>query len=653
MSGRAGRRGKDDRGIVIQMIDEKMEPDVAKGMLYGDPDPLYSSYHVSYNMVLNMMRVEDADPEHILRASFYQYQREQKAPELERQATELQHSAMSLHIPHEDCVADYALLLKQLERTQAELEALLFQPKYCLPFLQPGRIVTLTVRSGAIGSLTVASAAPTIKSLNWGQGVIVNCRKVDGKLKSTSNTLSEEIESILGKESVEENVEYVMDVLVEAVKISNTQFSMCSTQLTGLNGSYLPLSLYQSLSSESVNSSHTPLVSEYIVLQFTLTCLTSITAIRLNLPKDLRKKQSIQSVAKALQEVKRRFSTQPMPLLDPKADMKVTDEVYEVLRERALELQERMKLSEFNTLEMKKERNQKKQKLTHASAGSGEAAGGSEGGELFLSKDQLLALYETKQSLLAQSKHYHQLANETRVILMKNELKNMKKLLKRLYFINRENDVLEVKGRFSCEINTSDEVLLTDMIFDGVFNNLSVETAVSLLSCFVYNEPLKTSSGSSSSLGNSTSTLSSSTAGGNMESAMASSSLTSGSSFTRLRPEFQSLIKSLHVMAQKLYSYRSEYKLNTTSEENYLACFNYSLMEVISLWCSGGKFIDICRLTDVYEGTIIRVIRRLEELLRQLITACTMIGNMELKAKFEEGAERIRRGIIFTSSLYL
>jgi replicative superfamily II helicase len=46
MSGRAGRRGKDDRGNVIQMLDEKMEPAVTKGMIYGESDPLYSSYKV-------------------------------------------------------------------------------------------------------------------------------------------------------------------------------------------------------------------------------------------------------------------------------------------------------------------------------------------------------------------------------------------------------------------------------------------------------------------------------------------------------------------------------------------------------------------------------------------------------------------------------
>jgi ATP-dependent RNA helicase DOB1 len=538
MSGRAGRRGKDDRGIVIQMIDEKMEPDIAKGMLYGDPDPLYSSYHVSYNMVLNMMRVEDADPEHILRASFYQYQREQKAPELDRQAHELHHSALTLHIPHEEQVAEYTLLLKQLERTQAELETLLFQPKYCLPFLQPGRVITLTVKSGSLGSLTISpssgsssASAPTIKPLSWGQGVIVNCRKMDGKnAGNVGNTLSEDVESVLGKETEDEKLEHVMDVLVEAVRIPNSLQLSC--HLTGLSGaSYLPHALYESLRSEAASaaasasgsSSALPsLPSEYLILQFTLTTLSSITAIRLNLPKDLRKKQSIQNCAKALQEVKRRFATQSLPLLDPKEDLKINDDggLYDVLLGRSLELQNRMTSSEFNRLDLTSaaaatsvtvsgendgngnvsKRSSKKAKVTETSAAAG-ATGGAEGGGgvvSLLNKETLLSLYETKQGLLLQSKHFHQLANETKAILMKSELKNMKRLLKRLHFVSRENEVLEVKGRFSCEINTSDEVLLTDMVFEGIFNTLSVETTVSLLSCFVYNEPVKTSSSSSS-----------------------------------------------------------------------------------------------------------------------------------------------------------
>lgn len=33
MSGRAGRRGLDERGVVIMMVDQELDPDVAKGMI--------------------------------------------------------------------------------------------------------------------------------------------------------------------------------------------------------------------------------------------------------------------------------------------------------------------------------------------------------------------------------------------------------------------------------------------------------------------------------------------------------------------------------------------------------------------------------------------------------------------------------------------
>lgn len=64
-------------------------------------------------------------------------------------------------------------------------------------------------------------------------------------------------------------------------------------------------------------------------------------------------------------------------------------------------------------------------------------------------------------------------------------------------------------------------------------------------------------------------------------------------------------------------------------------------------------FFFLGKLTDVFEGSIVRVIRRLEELLRQLATAATAIGNSELKKLFEDGAAKIRRGVVFAASLYL
>ena len=70
-------------------------------------------------------------------------------------------------------------------------------------------------------------------------------------------------------------------------------------------------------------------------------------------------------------------------------------------------------------------------------------------------------------------------------------------------------------------------------------------------------------------------------------------------------------------------------------------------------WANGAKFVDICKLTDTFEGSIIRAIRRLEELLRQLASAATAIGNMELNQMFENGADKIRRGVVFAASLYI
>lgn len=66
-----------------------------------------------------------------------------------------------------------------------------------------------------------------------------------------------------------------------------------------------------------------------------------------------------------------------------------------------------------------------------------------------------------------------------------------------------------------------------------------------------------------------------------------------------------------------------------------------------------NRFVEVVKLTPTYEGTVIRVIRRLEELLRQLASASFVIGNAALKEKFERCASSLRRDIVFAASLYL
>ena len=84
MSGRAGRRGLDERGIVILMIDEKMEPQVAKEIVRGQQDKLNSAFHLGYNMILNLMRVEGISPEFMLERCFFQFQNTASVSGLEK-----------------------------------------------------------------------------------------------------------------------------------------------------------------------------------------------------------------------------------------------------------------------------------------------------------------------------------------------------------------------------------------------------------------------------------------------------------------------------------------------------------------------------------------------------------------------------------------
>lgn len=139
MAGRAGRRNKDDRGLVIMMLDEKIMPDSAQSLLHGTSEPLNSAFYLSYNMVLNLLRVEEINPEYMLEKSFFQYQNICNIPEAQKKVTETEQALSKIELPADQMT--YYKIREQLESlTQKALE-IVQQPCNLVPFLQVGRLI--------------------------------------------------------------------------------------------------------------------------------------------------------------------------------------------------------------------------------------------------------------------------------------------------------------------------------------------------------------------------------------------------------------------------------------------------------------------------------------------------------------------------------
>ena len=69
--------------------------------------------------------------------------------------------------------------------------------------------------------------------------------------------------------------------------------------------------------------------------------------------------------------------------------------------------------------------------------------------------------------------------------MLHTQMRRRKRLLRRLGHCDADG-VIQLKGRVACEINTCDELVVTELIFSGAFNELSPQQSAAVLSCMVH-----------------------------------------------------------------------------------------------------------------------------------------------------------------------
>lgn len=189
-------------------------------------------------------------------------------------------------------------------------------------------------------------------------------------------------------------------------------------------------------------------------------------------------------------------------------------------------------------------------------------------------------------------------------------------VLKDLGFIDEQSRV-ELKGKMACEIHSADELVLTELVLDNVLADFEPAEIVALLSSFVFQEKTDT--------------------------------------VANMTPALERGQEIIVKISEKVNARQIHHQVIQSSEESndFVSRPRFGLVEVVYEWARGMSFNRITDLTDVLEGTIVRVITRLDETCREVKNAARIIGDPTLFTKMEACQEMIKRDICATASLYM
>ena len=557
MSGRAGRRKNKKKGITILMLKKKMEPEKIREILSGQSDPLNSSFCLSYNQIVNLSRIEGVKCEYILKRSFRQFQAERAVPIIKSKIRKLfdEYQKFDFNWERDDLVKNIIITKDNISAIKEENRSIITKPKNIIGFLTPGRIVHIK---------------------NWGIGIVVNFSKKTVEKVSQYNEKKE---------------------CYEMVKYENTDKTIDEINKSKMIELYI-VDIVVYLKNEKDNKLTVGDIKKkngkIAIVPFLLSTFEGVSQIKVNIPKNLKERSALLSLEKMLFEINAKFKSE-VPKMDPIKEMSINDPTL------------KSNLTKLSSLK--------------ASLSSYESSLLSKFGNDMSQKDissQLISSYKAKLTLRSQIKFLMQDLNATNRLILQEDLSNMKRVLRRLGFI--EDEVVTIKGQVACCISSADEVILTEMLFNGAFNSLDENSLSSMLSCFLTTE---------------------------------------GSGFPNesKKAEENQFLSSLHDIINKNSERVADVLIECKipiDKEKFIKSFRMDYMYPVLNWTQGEKtFGDICKDTEIYEGSLIRVIRRLDELLKELSECARLIGNMSLKEKLESTSKKIQRGIPFAASLYL
>jgi ATP-dependent RNA helicase DOB1 len=167
---------------------------------------------------------------------------------------------------------------------------------------------------------------------------------------------------------------------------------------------------------------------------------------------------------------------------------------------------------------------------------------------------ELYDQYAEKVELGVKIKAKKRQISDAMTIAQLDELKCRKRVLRRFQFIN-EAEVVQLKARVACEISSGDELMLSELLFNGFFNNLTPNQTAAVMSVFVFEEQSKEAP-------------------------------------PIKNEELAKLLREIQAQARIIAKVSQESKL-AVNEEEYVNSFRWELMEVIFEWSQGKSFAEI------------------------------------------------------------